>query len=125
MFSETLRCVSIHCQNFISIEVAVQELGGGWVTQTPSLGQSVGQKQLGRATIKTRSHGGLTQHSHSEAPAGNHTIAMTFARLRLNILLRCIDYDWMPFYLCPNCSKNLYIRTKILRTIRLKSHNSF
>ena len=33
-FFETLRCICIHCQHFISI-VAVQEFGGGGVTKPP------------------------------------------------------------------------------------------
>ena len=41
--------IYIHCQNFISIEVAVQELGGR-VTQ-PSLGLGV-EKHLRRAKVK-------------------------------------------------------------------------
>ena len=50
-FLETLRCTCINRQNFISIEVAVQELGGGF-TQPLPLGQGVGEKHLGRARIK-------------------------------------------------------------------------
>ena len=42
----------MHHQNFISIEVAVQELGRGG-HPTPSLGQGVGQKHLGWARVKT------------------------------------------------------------------------
>ena len=38
----------------------------------------------------------LTHHLHSEAPAGNRRMAMTFAKLRLIIFLRCIGLDWMP-----------------------------
>ena len=38
----------------------------------------------------TRGHGGLTHHLHSEAPSGNHRMAMTFAKLRLIVFLRCI-----------------------------------
>ena len=40
----------IHCQNFISIEVAVQELGG--LTQPP-LGQGVGKKHVGRERVNS------------------------------------------------------------------------
>ena len=32
-FSETFRCICIHCQNFISVEVVVQEFGGGWFSR--------------------------------------------------------------------------------------------
>ena len=39
----------IHCQNFISIEAAVQEFGGGF-TQPPFC-QGVGKKHLGRARV--------------------------------------------------------------------------
>ena len=45
---------------------------------------------------ETRGRGGLTHHLHSEAPAGNRRMAMTFAKLRLIVLLRCIGLDWMP-----------------------------
>ena len=45
---------------------------------------------------KTRGHGGLTHHLHSEAPAGNRRMAMTFAKLRLIVFLRRIGLDWMP-----------------------------
>ena len=38
----------------------------------------------------TRGHGGLTHHLNSEAPAGNRRMAMTFAKLRLIVFLRCI-----------------------------------
>ena len=40
--------------------------------------------------IKTRGLGGLNHHLHSEAPAGNRRMALTFARLRLIVFLRCI-----------------------------------
>ena len=43
-----------HCQNFISIETAVQKLGGGGgggVLLT-LFGQGVGQKHLGRVRVK-------------------------------------------------------------------------
>ena len=46
--------------------------------------------------ITTRGRGGLTHHLHSEAPAGNRGMAMTFAKLRLIVFLRCIGLDWMP-----------------------------
>ena len=52
---QTLRDFQMHMyplSKFISIEVAVQELGWGGVTQPP-LGQGVGQKHLGRARVKT------------------------------------------------------------------------
>ena len=51
---------------------------------------------------RTRGHRGLTHHLHSEAPGGHHRMAMTFARLRLIVFLRCIGLDWMPLYLCLN-----------------------
>ena len=44
---------------------------------------------------RTRGRGGLTHHLHSEAPAGNRRMAMTFAKLRLIVFLRCIGLDWM------------------------------
>ena len=46
---EALRCISIQCQNFISIEDAVQELSGGIIhtPPPPRLGQGVGQKHFG------------------------------------------------------------------------------
>ena len=44
----------------------------------------------------TRGRGGLTHHLHSEAPAGNRRMALTFAKLRLIVFLRCIGLDWMP-----------------------------
>ena len=43
----------MHCQNFISIEVAVQELSGGRVHSTSPLGQVVDKKHRGRARVKT------------------------------------------------------------------------
>ena len=49
-FFETLRCICGHCQNFISIELAIQELVGGFAQ--PPLGQDVGQKHLSRARVK-------------------------------------------------------------------------
>ena len=49
--NETLRFICIHCQNFISIEVAIQELGGGGGFTQPPSGQSVGQKHLRRARV--------------------------------------------------------------------------
>ena len=44
----------IHCQNFISIKVAVQELGGGGLLNPPPplLGQGESKKHLGRARVK-------------------------------------------------------------------------
>ena len=45
---------------------------------------------------KTRGRGGLTHHLHSEAPAGNRRMAMTFAKLRLIVFLWCIGLEWMP-----------------------------
>ena len=49
MFWETLRCICIHCQNFISIEAAVQVLGeGGEGSLSPPLGQGVGKRHVGR-----------------------------------------------------------------------------
>ena len=46
--------------------------------------------------LQTRGRGGLTHHLHSEAPAGNRRMAMTFAKLRLIVFLRCTGLDWMP-----------------------------
>ena len=39
--------------------------------------------------LKTRGHGGLTHHLHSEALAGNRRMAMTFAKLRPIVFLWC------------------------------------
>ena len=55
-----------------------------------------------RSTIETRGRGGLTHHLHSEAPAGNRRMAMTLARLRLIVFLRCIGLDRMPLFLFSN-----------------------
>ena len=55
----------------------------------------------------TRGRGGLTHHLHSEAPPGNRRMAMTFARLRLIVLLRCTGLDWMPFSYVLTISQNL------------------
>ena len=46
--------------------------------------------------LLARGRGGLTHHLHSEASAGNRRMAMTFAKLRLIVFLRCIGLDWMP-----------------------------
>ena len=43
----------------------------------------------------TRGRGGLTHHLHSEAPAGNRRMVMSFAKLRLIVFQRCIGLDWM------------------------------
>ena len=51
IFWKTLRCMCIHCQNFISTEVAVQELDGSGGFTQPSLGQCVRQKDLGWARV--------------------------------------------------------------------------
>ena len=46
--------------------------------------------------FSTRGHGGLTYHLHSEAPAGNRRMAISFAKLTLIVFLRCIGLDRMP-----------------------------
>ena len=59
----------------------------------------------------TRGHGGLNHYLHSEAPARNHRMAMTFAKLRLIVFLWCIGHDWMPLSLCSishNLLRSLY-----------------
>ena len=53
-------------------------------------------RDLSVCLLLTRGRGGLTHHLHSEAPAGNRRMAMTFAKLRLIVFLRCIGLDWMP-----------------------------
>ena len=51
---------------------------------------------MGQIALITRGRGGLTHHLHSEAPAGNRGMALTFARLKLNYLPTVhIGLDWM------------------------------
>ena len=60
------------------------------------------------AVHKTRGHGSLTHHLHSETTAGNRRTTMTFARLRLIVLLYG---TWVltgcPFSYVPAVSQNL------------------
>ena len=71
------------------------QMGNNQAHRTKCLWQDVGTISTGMLFI-TRGRGGLTHHLHSEAPAGNRRMAMTFAKLRLIVFLRSIGLDWMP-----------------------------
>ena len=60
------------------------------MTMTTSCLKELNSTNFTKIAKQTRGREGLTQHLHSEAPAGNRRMAVTSARLKLIALLRCI-----------------------------------